>query len=523
MNADPRSFPPTTSAAPWKADLFASVVVFLVALPLCLGIAIASGADPVSGLITGILGGIIVGVISGSPLQVSGPAAGLVTIVAGLIDGTKLGLTPTETDPRPGLLLFGVVVLLAGVIQMLAGVLRLGQWFRAVSPAVVQGMLAGIGVLIVAGQLQVMIDHKPHSEGWENLLEIPRVFAVGLGLTNGEAKTDARLALLLGVVTLLVTVGWKALAPKRLQLVPSALVGVVVAAVMASVLVAPVKYVALPENLAAGVQVPTPEAWQTALTLWYPVLIAAVTIAVVASAETLLCAAAVDQMQTTGQRTKYDQELFAQGVGNTLCGLCGALPMTGVIVRSAANLEAGARTRLSAILHGVWLLGLVALVPFLLTRIPTAGLAAILVLTGWKLMHPKALFALGKYGTGEVVIYLATMATIVATDLLIGVGVGLGLALLKLLWTFSHLDIRLEEVNGKTILHLDGAATFIRLPYLAKVLESVKPNTELHVHLEKLSFIDHACLELLMNWEKQHAATGGSLVMDWDSLTARFR
>ncbi len=512
--------PAQTKPAVWKADLFASIVVFLVALPLCLGIAIASGCDPVSGLITGIIGGIFVGLISGSPLQVSGPAAGLVTIVAGIVDGSSLGLTATADAPRPGLVLLGVILVLAGGLQVLAGLLRLGQWFRAVSPAVVQGMLAGIGVLIVVSQLQVLIDHKPHSEGWQNVLEIPRVFLVGLGLQAGEPGTFPRLALLLGGAALLLTAFWKTIGPKPLRVIPAALVGVIIATVLAVILTAPVKYVALPDNLAGGIQTPTVEAWRLALD--YHVLVAAMTIALVASAETLLCATAIDQLHN-GTRANYDRELFAQGLGNTLCGLCGGLPMTGVIVRSAANVEAGARTRLSPILHGVWLLGLVAVLPGLLRLIPTTALAGVLIVTGWKLMHPRALFDLGRYGWGEVVIYLATMITIVATDLLIGVGVGMALALLKLLWTFSYLNIRREVLDGKTSLYLEGAATFVRLPYLAATLEAVTPSTELHIHLDRLTYIDHACLELLMNWEQQHTATGGSLVMDWASLTARFR
>lgn len=509
-----------TRPANWRDDFAASIVVFLVALPLCLGIALASGCDPVAGLITGIIGGIIVGAISGSPLQVSGPAAGLITIIATIVDGRSLGLTATPDNARPGLFFLGVILFLAGVIQMVAGLARLGQWFRAVSPAVVQGMLAGIGALIVAGQLQVMIDHKPHSEGLENIKHIPAVVNVGLGLEDAHGTTNARLALLLGGVVLVVTLLWKPLVPKSLKLVPAPLVGIVVGTVAAYLLTANVKYVALPDKLLEGIQFPAAYAWRQIVT--YQIIVAALTIAIVASAETLLCASAVDQMHT-GPRAKYDQELFAQGFGNALCGLAGGLPMTGVIVRSAANVEAGGRSRLSAMLHGVWLLALVAAIPWLLKLIPTTGLAAILVLTGFKLMHPRAIFELAKYGKGEVVIYLATMITIVATDLLIGVAVGMGLAMLKLLWTFSHLEIHREQVNGKTILHLEGAATFIRLPKLAAALESVPGNTELHVHLENLTFIDHACLELFINWEKQHETTGGSLVIDWDSLTARFR
>jgi MFS superfamily sulfate permease-like transporter len=226
-----------------------------------------------------------------------------------------------------------------------------------------------------------------------------------------------------------------------------------------------------------------------------------------------------------GPRTKYDRELTAQGIGNMICGALGALPMTGVIVRSAANVEAGAKTRASAILHGVWLLLFVAALPWVLKMIPTASLAALLVFTGYKLVNLKVVKELRQYGKGEVAIYAATLVTIVATDLLTGVLTGIALSALKLLYRFAHLHIRLadEPGRGATVMYLDGAATFIRLPKLAAALEKVPPSTELHVHFERLQYVDHACLDLLMNWEKQHQATGGQLVIDWEQFTARFQ
>jgi MFS superfamily sulfate permease-like transporter len=247
-------------------------------------------------------------------------------------------------------------------------------------------------------------------------------------------------------------------------------------------------------------------------------------IALVASAETLLSAAAVEQLSRQ-HRTNYDRELISQGVGNTLCGIMGALPMTGVIVRSSVNIQAGARSQLSSVLHGAWLLVFVAAFTWLLAMIPTASLAAVLVFTGYKLIDFKAIKKLKDVGWSEVAIYFVTMGTIVVEDLLTGVLVGIALAAAKLIYVFSHLDTRLERDarSDRTVMHLEGAATFVRLPKLAAALDECSDDAELHVELGDLSYIDHACLELLTNWATQHEATGGRLVIDWQQLHATFR
>jgi len=199
--------------------------------------------------------------------------------------------------------------------------------------------------------------------------------------------------------------------------------------------------------------------------------------------------------------------------------------MTGVIVRSSANIQAGAQSRLSAVLHGVWLLVFASGLAFLLRLIPTSSLAAMLVYTGYKLVNTKSLVELRKYGWGEVAIYAATVVMIVFTDLLTGVLTGVGLSAAKLLYTFSHLKLRLDlSSNGteRALLELEGAATFLRLPQLAGALEQVPPGAELHVDFQHLNYIDHACLDLLMNWARQHEATSGRLEIDWGQLHGRF-
>lgn len=516
---------PTSFVENLKADLPASFVVFLVALPLCMGIAIASGAPPVAGLITGIVGGLVVGWISGCPMQVSGPAAGLAVLVYELLNRYQAQFKEANADATDAqalqysLSILGVVVLLGGLIQLAAGALRLGQWFRAVSPAVVQGMLAGIGMLIFAGQFHVMVHDKPREGGLANLLALPE--AVYKGIFPLDERTVHHYAAWVGLATIAVIVVWS-LMPKKLKVAPAPLLAVIVATGLTAGFELPIDKVAVPDNVFSSAVLPS----AAMLTHLFDrqVLLAALALAIVASAETLLCATAVDQMHT-GPRTRYDKELASQGVGNVLCGLLGGLPMTGVIVRSSANVQAGAKSRTSAILHGVWMLLFVSFLPGVLKLIPIAGLAAVLVYTGYKLMNPKAVRELWKYGRSEVVIYFATMATIVVEDLLTGVLVGVVLSVAKLLYRFSHLRIDVQEKpsRNRTVLRLTGAATFIRLPKLAAVLDAVRPGSELHVQLERLSYIDHACLDLLMTWEKQQAATGGRLVIDWDTLHARFR
>ena len=218
----------------------------------------------------------------------------------------------------------------------------------------------------------------------------------------------------------------------------------------------------------------------------------------------------------------YDKELSAQGVGNIACGLVGALPMTGVIVRSSANVASGAKTRYSTILHGFWLLIFVALLPQVLGFIPRAALGALLVHIGIKLLNLKQIPPLWKTSRSEVAIFAATFLVIVCEDLLVGVVVGIMLSAAKLLYRFSHLELQLTEKDNVCHLEMQGAATFLRLPLLAATLENVPDSAELHVDFKHLSYVDHACLDLLMNWQKQHEGQGGKLVIDWSSLHGRF-
>ncbi|MGQ0809902.1 MAG: SulP family inorganic anion transporter [Nitrospiraceae bacterium] len=490
----------------FKHDLFASIAVFLVALPLCMGIAVASGAPPAAGIITGIIGGLLAGSLAGCSLQVSGPAAGLTDIVWDLIQ-------------THGMEKVAIIILMAGIIQMLSAWLQLGQWFRAVSPAVVHGMLAGIGVLILASQFHVMIDDLPKGDGLANILTLPSAIWKGL-VPDGDISTSHHIAARIGILTILTIVGWNAFAPKKLRAIPAVLMGVSLATLWTSVQHLPVSQVKVRDNLLSVIQLPSGD--EMAHILDPSMLAPAVALAFIASVETLLSATAVDQLHT-GPRTRYNRELFAQGAGNILCGLLDALPMTGVIVRSAANVQAGARTRLSTVLHGTWLLLFVSFLPSVLRLIPTASLGAVLVFTGYKLMNVQAIRELKQHGRSEVLIYTATLVTIVTTNLLTGVLVGVGLAVGKLLYTTQNLDAHFADdpITGKLTMHLSGIATFVSLPRLATSLEAVPPYAELHFNFDSLRHIDHACLDLLESWKNMHESTGGRVVLDWNKLRGR--
>ncbi|MFT5583053.1 MAG: MFS superfamily sulfate permease-like transporter [Cognaticolwellia sp.] len=489
-------------------EFLASIVVFLVALPLCLGIAIASGVPPAMGIVSGIIGGIAVGYFAGSPLQVSGPAAGLVVIVYDIVQ-------------THGIIALGPILVLAGIIQMVAGKLQLGQWFRAVAPAVIYGMLSGIGVLIFASQFHVMVDDVPVSSGIGNLMSIPT--SIMKAISPSETETH-HLAAGIGLLALAILAFWNWVKPKLpgfLKAVPAPLLAVASGVIVAGIFKLPINYVEVPDSMSGLISLPTLEG--AAFLLKPSVLGSALAVAVIASAEALLCAVAVDKLHD-GPRSDLDQELFAQGLGNTISGLIGGLPITGVIVRSTANVESGAKTKWSAVMHAGWLLLAVGALPFLLERIPVASLAAVLVYIGYKLVNVKIAQTLWERGKGEAVIYVVTVCAIVATNLLEGLMVGVALAFLKLAWSFSHLDVdQAERADTPNIidLRLRGSGTFVGLPTLARALKKVPESKEVHIHLEDVDYVDHACFELISDWRAQYELTGGEVVVELDALSRR--
>ncbi|MFG3021349.1 SulP family inorganic anion transporter [Streptomyces sp. NPDC048254] len=465
-----------------KQDFTASLVVFLVALPLCVGVAVASGVPAELGLVTGIVGGLVTGMLRGSSLQVSGPAAGLTVLVF-------------EAVQEFGLPVLGVIVLVSGVFQIAMGALRLGRYFRAISVSVVEGMLAGIGLVLIAGQLYPALAAKAPESGPGKIAGLPGAFADALG--DGAAL--ASLALGAGTVAALVL--WKYL-PAKVRTVPGPLAAVGLATLAAFLLSLPVAAVEV-HGLLDSVQPPPLSAFGELA--GFGVIGTIVAFTLIASAESLFSAAAVDRLHK-GPRTKYNQELIAQGAGNALCGVLGALPMTAVIVRSAANVQAGARTKASRVLHGVWLLLFAALLPGVLGYIPIPALAGILVYSGAKLIPVRALAALWREHRGEALILVVTAVSIVAVSMFEGVLIGLALSIVKTAWEASH--IRLEVIDkgaGPIDAHLTGNATFLRLPKILDSLEALPQDRPIRVDLSGLHHLDHACRTALEGWAERHS------------------
>ncbi|WP_327330230.1 MULTISPECIES: SulP family inorganic anion transporter [unclassified Streptomyces] len=467
-----------------RQDFAASLVVFLVALPLCVGVAVASGVPAELGLITGIVGGIVTGLMRGSSLQVSGPAAGLTVLVF-------------EAVQSFGLPALGVIVLTAGLLQLAMGALRLGRWFRAISVSVVEGMLAGIGLVLIAGQLYAAAGVDAPLSGTGKVAGIPGLLA------DAVSSPAALTSLALGASTIALVVGWSR-TPKRVRAVPGALAAVVLATLATLAFDLPVETVRV-QGLLDAVQMPALSEFGGLATLSMLGTIAAFTL--IASAESLFSAAAVDRLHD-GPRTQYDKELMAQGTGNTVCGILGALPMTAVIVRSSANVQAGARTRASRVLHGVWLLLFAALLPSALALIPLPALAGILIHAGWKLIPLRSLVPLWREHRGEALILVVTAVAIVTVNMFEGVLTGLALSVAKAAWDASHIKLEVVDSSPDGVrARLSGNATFLRLPKILDSLEALPKDRPVSLDLSGLHHLDHACRTALENWAERHSSS----------------
>jgi len=461
-----------------RYDLPASLVVFLVALPLSLGIAVASGAPVLAGLIAAIVGGIVAGAVGGSPLQVSGPAAGLTVVVAGLI--SQFGWAVTC-----------LITVLAGILQVLFGLSRVARAALAISPVVVHAMLAGIGITIALQQAHVLLGGSSRSSAWHNIAELP-----------GQLLAPHGPGLFLGLLVVGILVAWRWV-PARVAKIPGQLVAILGVTVLSIVVPFQVSRVKIDGSLVDAFHLPSlPDG------NWGAIATGVLTVALIASVESLLSAVSVDRMHS-GPRTNFDRELVGQGSANIVSGAIGGLPITGVIVRSSANVSAGAKTRASGVLHGLWVL-LFAL-PFvgLIQRIPTAALAGLLVVVGVQLVkwaHVKT-----AHRTGDLAVYLVTVVGVVFLNLLEGVLIGLALAVALTAWRVVRAKIHAEPTGGHGWrVVIEGSVSFLALPRLTRVLGSVPSGTEVTVEVSA-DFLDHAAHQVIEDWQKQHSGSGGTV------------
>ncbi|MFE6740263.1 SulP family inorganic anion transporter [Streptomyces tubercidicus] len=467
----------------FRADFTASLVVFLVAVPLCVGVAVASGVPAELGLVTGVVGGLLTGLLPGSSLQVSGPAAGLTVLVF-------------EAVKEYGLGTLGALVLAAGVLQLAMGALKLGRWFRAISVAVVQGMLAGIGLVLIAGQLYALTDAKAPGSGLANIGGMPDLFSA----TVGSEKALAALAI--GAGTIAVLVLWPRWRPAA-RILPAPLAAVALATTTVWALDMPVARVQV-SGLLDAIQPPGLDDLGRLGSIG--VLGTVLAFALIASAESLFSAAAVDRLHN-GPKTDYDKELMAQGAGNAVCGVLGALPMTAVIVRSAANVQAGAKTKASRVMHGAWLLVFAAAFPAALGVVPVAALAGVLVHAGCKLIPVRELRPLWRDHRGEAVVLLVTAIAIVTVNMFEGVLIGLLMAVAKTAWETSHVHLEIqtpEDTAEPVLVRAVGNATFLRLPKILDQLEALPADRDVELDISGLRHLDHACGAALTNWAEQH-------------------
>ena len=494
-------------AATWRQDLGAGLVVFLVALPLCLGIALASGAPLMSGLITGVVGGLVVARLSGAQLLVSGPAAGLTAIVVAAL--AQLGSFQA----------FLLAVVLAGLMQIVLSVLRAGVIGYFFPSSVIKGMLAGIGIILVVKQLPYAFGAGLATVGAGGADGAVQGEAGALGTIGAAIAAVRPAALALTLVSLVVLVAWdhprmaraKKLLPAPLLLVVLGVVGnLLLGRVAPALALPPEALVQLPAltSLDALAGVLTMPDWSALAdpAVWS----VAVTLALVASLETLLSLEATDKLDPLKRRSPANRELMAQGVGNTLAGLVGGLPMTGVIVRSAANIDAGGRTWRASFFHGAMLAVAVVLAAGALNLIPLATLAAILIYTGYKLAKPSLFVEAARVGRAYLLPFAATVAAILATDLLIGITVGVVVATVFLLCEsyrnayFLHREE--SEDHHRVRLELAEEVTFLNKARIHAILHELPTGTVVTVDGSASKHIDHDVVEILHEFRATAAA-----------------
>ena len=485
----------------FKDDLPAGIVVFLVAVPLCLGIAMASGAPLFSGLIAGIIGGIVVGAISRSTLGVSGPAAGLAVIVLNAI--TELG----------GFEIFLVAVVLAGIIQIVMGFAKAGIIAYYFPSSVIHGMLAGIGVLIALKQIPHAFGYDSDPEGDFRFSQIDgeNTFSEIIKMFDNISPG----AVIITVISLFILILWETSIFKKFRftkLIQGPLVVVVTGALLNKLFynspllaIKAEQVVNIPvatslNNFFGNFSIPDFSALSNP-----QVYVTAIIIAVVASLETLLCVEATDKQDELKRITPTNRELKAQGIGNVLSGMIGGLPVTQVIVRSSANQQSGGKTKASAIFHGILLLLSIIAIPYALNLIPLATLAAILLVVGYKLAKPSLFKKMYKQGSGQFIPFVVTIGGIIFTDLLMGIALGMIVAVFIILRNNYKIPykMRRENLEGKDKIKivLSEDVTFLNKASIQKSLEQIPDNTIVEINAKNTHFIHHDVIEIIEDFE----------------------
>ena len=479
-----------------KHDLPAGLSVFFVALPLCLGIALASGAPLYAGILSGIIGGLVVSLISGSALGVSGPAAGLSPIVAAAI--------LSYGDYK----LFLLSVIIAGVFQVVLGVLKLGIIANYFPSAVIKGMLAAIGIMLIAKQVPVALGYDQPGFWQSGLLNVVsskditgNIEYFNLHITRGTV------IITVGCVLLLILLQQPF--AKRWKIIPAPLIAVLAGVLMnyfftrdtSGYMLKPTQLVNIPANIFAEVSFPDFSKLFSSAAIWKNGVI----IGLLASLETLLCVEAIDKLDKHNRITPMNRELVAQGIGNMTCGMLGAIPITAVIVRGAANVDAGGRTKLSAFTHGLFLLITVAFIPFALNQIPYASLAAILLITGYNLTRPKLYLNMWSLGWKQFLPFILTIIIILLTDLLIGVTAGLLLSAYYIIQNNFKAEYKIQKrMQHETAVYhikLNSNVSFLNKVKLKDALDKIPPYSVLTIDGSECNFIDYDILEIISEFE----------------------
>lgn len=481
-----------------KYDLSAGLSVFLVALPLCLGIALASGAPLYAGLLSGIIGGLIVSLISGSQLAVSGPAAGLTTLVTASI--ISLG----------NYKIFLLSVIVAGFFQLILGLLRLGVIAYYFPSSVIKGMLAAIGIILILKQIPLAMGYDQPDFWTSGFLKLfsPANFARHFENFNHHITRGAILITIISLAALFVLQQPFA---KKLKVIPAPLL-VVVLGIITNILFTNAtsgfslrqnQLVNIPGNVFANISFPDISKLFNNTEIWKDGII----IGLLATLETLLCVEAIDKLDIHNRITPVNRELIAQGIGNMTCGLLGAIPITAVVVRGSANVDAGARTKLSAFTHGLFLLLTVLLVPFLLNKIPYASLAAILLITGYNLNKPKLYRNMWSLGWKQFIPFAVTIIVILATDLLIGVSIGLFISIYFIIRNNFKAEYKITKAQHQGIdtflIKLNSNVTFLNKVNLQKSLDQIPEYSVLTIDGSECNFIDYDILEIISEFSNK--------------------